>query len=136
MTEVDARLQTTRESMRMLMAASGALPLGGEQVAVDLCFVGAQPQDHAALSRAAAAFAGVAPQASRSRGMDLYVWAEGPNGHVAVGRPGDRETMALMQSGRVRMLFVQRRGEMSMIGYAVPRVRGRSVGGPTAPELR
>lgn len=122
MTEADGRLRTTRQAMTMLFVARGALPLGREAADVDLCAVGAQPQDRRAVAQAAGRFAGVRPQ--RRGDMDMYVWAETAQGRRALDSPRDRVFAELMHRGEVRMLFVQGRGAMTMVGYAVPGRRG------------
>ena len=121
--EAEARMRTSRAGMRMLFAGRGRMPSTGDAVEMNLCLVGTQPGDYPALARDAAAWVGLRP-ISDAGGQVAYGWLERPGGRRPLdGVPNLR---AAAEGGTMRMLLVMRRGDMVLVGYAVPRLRGQA----------
>jgi len=128
-TRAEGRMRTTREGMTLLLVGEGRIPFGNQTADVDMCFVGEQPADHRELEGAMRTWMGRRPTAGRDPA--IWAWVETPEGRRSIDRLGNRQAEAVLRDGTMRVMMVGRSGEMSMVGYALPRLTGR---GPTGPE--
>jgi len=91
----------------------------------DVCLVIAKPVDAAAVATATAAWIGLPPsKVDAGAGVSAYAFTEDRQGRHALANPdpGDAEAVALVRSGKLRLVFVLVRDDMVIIGYFVPKI--------------
>jgi len=94
--------------------------VGNRQVMMDFCGVSSRPTDHRALNVRLRETMGFAPV--RGAGFEAYAWLQTPEGRAPTRSLSDEQFIAMAETGRMRMVGVDRAGPGSTLIYFLPRL--------------
>lgn len=117
----DGLMRTDRKAMYMLFVGSMDQAAKRDAVSMRFCAVAAMPGDSKVVAKEIADWIAVPISKDLSDdGQIAYAYVEENGVRRSLENPSDAEGRALVQDGKVNMIFVGAEGEMSLAMFAVP----------------